>query len=164
MQLAENTVDIVKIALEYITLAIFFLFVLKGISLRNSYADALDNQYSLQIQTQERLEFAKYATGFNQNDRQECLTADMVLEALRKYRNGEICIYVDKMKDGRELYVDSSNAGILKDRLTVNALVSNLDMVSARYHPYLVYDNQDMRGPDYTGTGTEVKGIAFIRY
>lgn len=161
--LAENTIDMVKIAVEYITIAIFLFFVVKFIGIRNDYAEALNRQYDLQLKTQERLEFSKYDTGLNQSDRCESLTADMVLEALRKYRDGEICIYVDHMKDGSELYLDSRNAASIADKLTVDALTKNLDMTSARYHPYLVYDNQNMKGPTYTNKGTEVKGIAFIR-
>lgn len=164
MQLAEHTIDLVKLALEYITLTIFFVFVLKAMGLRNSYANSLNLQYDLQVKTQQRLEFEKYVTGLDQNELSECLTADMVLEAIRKYSDGQICIYVDEMKDGSELYVDSLNAAALSDRLTVSALIANLDMVSGRYHPYLVYDNQDMRGPDYTNTGIEIKGIAFLKY
>lgn len=163
MPLAENTIDIVKIALEYITLAIFLVFVVKYIGLRNDYAEALNAQHDLQIKTQERLEYGKYNTGLNQEDRTQSLTADMVVEAIRKYRDGEICIYVDHMKDGNELYIDSTNAIAMTDKITVEALTGNLDMTSARYHPYLVYDNQNMRGPDYTNEGIEVKGIAFIR-
>lgn len=163
MPLAENTIDIIKIALEYITLAIFLVCVVKFIDLRNGYAEALNAQYDLQVKTQERLEFGKYNTGLDQRDRMQCLTADMIVEAVRKYRSGEICIYVDHMKDGSELYIDSRNASTLADKLTVEALTGNLDMVSARYHPYLVYDNQDMRGPGYTNEGIEIKGIAFIR-
>lgn len=163
MPFAENTVDIIKIALEYITLAVFLLCVVKFIGLRNDYARALNAQYDLQMKTQERLEYGKYNVGLDQGNTSQSLTADMVVEALRKYRDGKICIYVDHMKDGSELYVDSSNAGAMADRLTVDALTDNLDMVSARYHPYLVYDNQNMRGPTYTNEGLEVKGIAFIR-
>lgn len=160
---AENAIDMVKIALEYITLGIFLFCVVKFIGLRNDYAEALNRQYDLQVQTQERLEFSKYNTGLNQNSADECLTADMVLEALRKYSDGSVCIYVDHMKDGSELYIDSLNAESMKDQMTVQALINNLNMASARYHPYLVYDNQDIRGP-YTNEGLEVRGIAFIRY
>lgn len=161
--LSENAIDMIRIALEYITLGIFLFCVVKFIGLRNDYAEALNREYDLQVQTQERLEFGKYNTGLNQSDKSECLTADMVLEALRKYNDGSVCIYVDHMKDGSSLSVDGTNAASLKNKLTVQALTNNLDMTKAKYHPYLVYDNQNMKGP-YTGKGIEVKGIAFIRY
>lgn len=161
--LAENSVDIIKIALEYILLAVFLVFVLKFIGLRNSYAQAMNQQYDLQTKTQLRLEFEKYNTGTNQSDLREALTADMVLEAIRRYRDGSICIYVDKMQDGSELYVDALNAESMKNKLTVTALTNNLDMIHARYHPYLVYDNQNMKGP-YGEKGVDIKGIAFLRY
>lgn len=161
--LAENAIDMIKIALEYITLAIFLICVVKFIGLRNDYAEGLNREYDLQVQTQERLEFSKYNTGLNQSDRSECLTADMVLEAIRRYSDGSICIYVDHMKDGSPLSVDAANVSSMKDKLTVQALTNNLNMSGARYHPYLVYDNQNMKGP-YTNKGMEIKGIAFIRY
>ncbi len=163
MPLADNTIELIKIALEYITLAILLFFVVRFLELRSDYAESLNRQYDLQVRTQQRLEFEKYNTGVDQGDRSQGLTADMVVEAVRRYRDGKVCIYVDRMKDGSELYLDGQNAEALSDRLTVEALMQNLDMASARYHPYLVYDNQSMRGPHYTNRGMEVKGIAFIK-
>lgn len=165
--LAENLIDVMKMAIEYILLAIFFVCVMQFVRVKDRYAETLNKEYDLQVLTRQQLEFGKYNTRVNPYDQNECLNADAVMEAIRLYRDGDVCIYVDKMgRNGylREFLLDGTTLKEYRDKgwLTVSYLKNTLDLENAKYHPYIVYDNEDMRGP-YSGTGSEVKGIAFIR-
>ncbi len=165
--LAENLIDIMKMAVEYILLAIFFVCVIDFVHVKDRYAETLNREYDLQVTTRQQLEFGKYNTGLNQTNPDECLNADAVMEAVRLYRDAGVCIYVDRM--GRNGYVryDYLLDGTTLEEyqrngwLSVDYLKKTLDLENARYHPYVVFDNDDMKGP-YHNTGTEVKGIAFI--
>jgi hypothetical protein len=159
----ENIIDNLKMALEYILLGVFFLCAIEFIRIRDEYAQALNNQYSLQETTSQRLEFGKYNTGTTQSSLNECVTADMVIEAIRNYREGDISIYVDKTKNGTSLLLNESTAQTNKSRFTVEYLITAFDF-NTYYHPYLVYDSQDVTTGSYTPYGTEVTGIAFLKY
>lgn len=166
--LAENLIDIAKIALEYVLLAIFFLCVIDFVHIKDQYAETLNREYDLQVTTRQQLEFGKYNTGLNQWEPKECLNADAVMEAIRLYRDAGICIYVDRMGRDSDTRYDYLLDGTTLEEyqrngwLSVAYLKKMLDLEHASYHPYVVYDNDDMRGP-YRSTGTEVKGLAFIR-
>lgn len=165
--LAENLIDVMKMAIEYILLAIFFICVMRFVHVKDRYAETLNREYDLQVLTRQQLEFGKYNTGTSLNAPEEYLNADSVMEAVRLYRDAQLCIYVDKMgRNGsvREFLLDGTTLEEYRSKgwLSVSYLKNTLDLENAKYHPYIVYDNEDMRGP-YSGTGSEVKGIAFIR-
>lgn len=158
----QSVFDIMKMGFEYILVTIFILASIKCIEVRNHYADVINQQYDTRVQTQNRLEFSKYNTGLDQRDASQCVSADVLMEAIRLYKDGSITIYVDKLKYGTDLLLTKETAVTMADRFSVASLVTELDFTTY-YHPYLVYDSGDMEGP-YVDQGTEVTGIAFIQY
>lgn len=165
--LIDNAIDVIKIGLEYILLAIFLMFVIRTIELRDDYAKALNDQKTIEQSSNETLEFSIYNTGSDQHNKNETLPADELIACIRNYRNGDVSIYVDDI-GGQAYTFDSSIAtsenADLKSRYTQKWLVNHLDMKSY-YHPYLVYDNQDVtKSSSYNKKGDSITGIAFIKF
>lgn len=160
---SESSIDLVKIALEYILLAIFFLLSIKVVELRNDYASSYNENQVMVNEVNEKLEFNKYDTGINQNDITECVTADEVIACIRNYRDGSIQVYVNKTKTGSELLLNSLTATTMADYFTQKSLNQIIDF-NAYYHPYLIYDTEDITSyTQYKHDGLYVSGIAFIK-
>lgn len=165
--LIDSATDAVKIGLEYILLAIFLMFVIRTIELRDDYAKALNDQKTIEQSSKETLEFSIYNTGNDQNNKDETLPADELIACIRNYRNGDISIYVDDI--GGQAYTFDSIAAAseeksIKERFTQKWLTNHLDMQSY-YHPYLIYDNQDVsKAENYNKKGDSITGIAFIKF
>lgn len=165
--LIDSAIDAVKIGLEYILLAIFLMFVIRAIELRDDYAKALNDQKTIEQSSKETLEFSIYNTGNDQNNKDETLPADELIACIRNYRNGDISIYVDDI--GGQAYTFDSIAAAseeksIKERFTQKWLTNHLDMQSY-YHPYLIYDNQDVsKAENYNKKGDSITGIAFIKF
>lgn len=158
----ENTsTGILKIAVEFIMVALFLMIALRVIHLRDNYSVAFNNRKDVERALENTLEFSKYSGNKTKTTRNVALTGDQVLECLRNYRQGEMVIYVDKDKNGAEIYQTASGVESSPTAYTVAVLAQRLKFES-EYYPYLIYDNADAR-TEYGNSGLEVTGIAFIR-
>lgn len=164
----ENTsTGILKIAVEFIMVALFLMIALRVIHLRDNYSVAFNNRKDVERALENTLEFSKYSGNKTKTTRNVTLTGDQVLECLRNYRQGEMVIYVDKDRNGAEIKQDASKIALDEKKplasreFTVSALAKRLDL-AAEYYPYLVYDNVAVE-TEYGNSGLEVTGIAFIR-
>ena len=163
----SSIIDTIKIGLEYILLAIFLMLAVRVIYIRNDCSNAMNMKTVMENTTKENLEFSEYQTGNNQNDKTQTLTADEVVACIRNYRDGSIVIYVDDI-GGKAYTFDKSvaqNADLsARKRYTQKWLSNNMSM-KKNYHPYLIYDNQDVKNKSvYNKKGNSVTGIAFIMY
>ena len=166
----ESTIDAIKLGVEYIMIVIFIGLAIKVLALRNDYANSLNEQEISEANLKETLEFSMYNTGIDQNNRDEWMTGDEVVACFRKYRNGSVQVYLDKAKDGSSLLLNSQtfqNKSILNGRevntFSLEYLLTAIDM-SSFYHPYLVYDDEDITNPDsYQHSGASVSGITFMK-
>ena len=108
----------------------------------------------------------------------ECLYADDVIEAIRKYKDGSIEIFVDKPNSSNTpFYLTKTIAEQDPEYCSMAALTTLLGGIDSTglYHPYLFYNGDDMKKMIETDTidqinfysshtsGT-VTGIGFIRY
>ena len=158
----ENTgVNISKIAIEFIMVALFLSIALRVIYLRDSYSDAYTKRQDTEIALSNSLEFGKYTGNKVKTDRVKTVTGGEVLEALRNYRHGEAVIYIDKTKHNATILQSPATINAAPASYTVEALSGVLDMRDL-YYPYLVYDNADPV-TQYGNTGLEVTGITFIK-
>ena len=66
------------------------------------------------------------------------------------------------MKYGGSLLLNDTTAITNADSFSIDSLMDMIDF-STYYHPYLIYDNNDVIGP-YQVSGTEITGIAFIQF
>lgn len=162
--MSENVIDIIKLGIEYILLAIFLLFVVQVIQIRNSYASNLNNKNAQTRTAQESLEFSSYRTGdmdpadnTKKKYLSECITGDDVLACIRNYSDGSVKIYVDGMQgtddridDGLTIFdTDAANTPKWQYIYSEEWLSDHL-YVDGAYHPYLIYDNyaEPMEGYD----------------
>lgn len=157
--MSENVIDVIKIGIEYILLAIFLLFVSQIIQLRNSYASGLNSRKAQESAIQETLEYSMYDTGTespSEDNRaskkflSECVSGDEVVSCIRNYADGSVNIFVDGavnennssyIRDGM-LVLNSELATNTESRVifTQKWLQNHIDL-TASYHPYLIYDN-----------------------
>ena len=121
--LIDSAIDAVKIGLEYILLAIFLMFVIRTIELRDDYAKALNDKKTIEQSSKETLEFSIYNTGNDQNNKDETLPADELIACIRNYRNGDISIYVDDI--GGQAYTFDSIAAASEEKVLKKDLLRN---------------------------------------
>lgn len=191
--MSENAVDVIKLGIEYIMLAIFLLFVGQVIQIRNSYAVKLNTREAQESAANETLEYSMYNTGDTAPDQngtskfsKECLSGDEVLACIRNYADGSINIYVDGVKQGNDSRIIDGRMALTgsmatdmttKDMFTEKYLSDHI-YLDEQYHPYLIYDDKAVpfdadtkvknaswySGGAYDQTGEAVTGLAFIRY
>lgn len=189
----ENAVDVIKLGIEYILLAIFIFIVVQVVQMRNSYAESLNNRQAQTETAAERLEFSLYDTGDltpSQNTSSkyigECLSGDEVIACIRKYSDGSINVYVDGMK-GTDPYIhddktwfDNEKAEDIDRRyIFKEAWLKKHIYADQGYHPYIIYEKQPYRTLNSAGNVTAIStdwyfdpadhsdpnitGIAFIK-
>lgn len=164
----EAIFDAIKLGVEYIMIAVFIGLAIKVVSIRNSYAETLNEQEISASTIRETLEFSMYNTGTDQNDRDEWMTGDEVIACFRKYRSGEIQVYLDKTSSNTSLLLnrDTAHQTTSDNKTEVFSLQNLLQIIDTTkfYHPYLVYDNENIANPSkYSHSGDYISGIAFIR-
>lgn len=154
--MSENVIDVIKIGLEYILLAIFLLFVGQVIQIRNSYASGLNTRSAQESASQETLEYSMYDTGDTapEDDRsqaflKECISGDEVVSCIRNYADGSINIYVDGAKgsfrnqisDGRFVLTEDKATDVSTREMFTEKFLRNHIYLDEEYHPYLIYDS-----------------------
>lgn len=163
----SSVIDTIKIGLEYILLAIFLVLAIRVIQIRNDCSNALNVRTITEEGTKEMLEFSQYNTGNNQNSKAETIPADEVLACIRNYRDGSVSIYVDNIGENEYVFdstVAQSDDMNVRNRYTQKWLTNHMSM-KKYYHPYLIYDNQDVKDATvYNKKGENVTGIAFLMY
>lgn len=168
----DSPIDVIKLGIEYTLLAIFLMFVVRVLCLRDDYAKALNQKDIIEMSAKETLEFSEFNTGKDQTNKEETVPADEVLACIRKYRDGSVTIYIDHMNgasmNGKSQIYDSSVSTSddpeTNKKYKQSQLIKDLRMTDY-YHPYLVYDNMDVTNKaSYNQTGDTVTGIAFLYY
>lgn len=192
--MSENAIDVIKLGIEYIMLAIFLIFVVQVIQVRNSYAQKLNTTEAQESAANETLEYSKYDTGdaapkdsSTQKFLKECISGDEVVACIRNYSDGSVNIYVDGVKQGHDGRIIDGRMALTGDMATnmntkdmfTEKYLSNHIYLSDSYHPYLIYDgkavpfngtlldkNMQWYTDDsyYDQTGEAVTAIAFIKY
>lgn len=171
----ETLEEMITIGIEFLTVAVFLVFVVNFYGIKRDFADIKNEKIVTSHNIRQYREFGKYETGFTDINvdsagyKSECLYADDVIEAIRKYSDGSIEIYVDKPNStGAYLYLSREDAERNPSHYSMEVLTSTsrgIDM-KALFHPYLIYNGSDVKDPSFRNnhsSGT-VTGIAFIRY
>lgn len=169
----ETIEDMISIGMEYLMVAVFLVFVVHFIGIKNDFANVKNYRISTQRNIKEYREFGKYETGYSSigtaDYLSECLYADDVIEAIRNYSDGSIEIYVNRPNaSATPIHLTRENARLYPERYSLERLSSTTSGIdsSARFHPYLIYNGSDVRNSIFYNnysSGT-VTGIAFIRY
>lgn len=170
----ETIEEMITIGIEFLTVAIFLVFVVNFVGIKNDFAEVKNNKIVTAHNIRQYREFGKYETGFtpetdDANYKNECLYADDVVEAIRNYRNGSIEIYVDKPNSsGVPVHLTKSDAEQNPSNYSMEVLMSTAKGIdyNALFHPYLIYNGDDVTDPTFHNnysSGT-VTGIAFVRY
>lgn len=170
----ETLEEMITIGVEFLTVAIFLVFVVNFVGIKNDFAEVKNNKIVTAHNIRQYREFGKYETGFSKieedaNYKSECLYADDIVEAIRNYRDGSIEVYVNRPNSsGKSIHLTRDNAEENPSNYTMEALMSadrGVD-VNALFHPYLIYNGNDVKDNRFYNnhsSGT-VTGIAFIRY
>lgn len=174
--MSDSAIDVIKLGIEYILLAIFLIFVSQVVQIRNSYAMKINNREAQESATNDTLEFSMY-------DTDKPISGDEVIACIRNYSDGSIVVYVDRHgikkednKDGINVPVilDSDGGGIrfdtekaydqtLKKMFTRKWLTDHI-YLSESYQPHLIYDGRDVTDSrNYDKKGQAITGIAFIK-
>lgn len=170
----ETLEEMITIGIEFLTVAIFLVFVVNFIGIKKDFADVKNVKIVTAHNIRQYREFGKYETGFTPNKedtnyKSECLYADDVVEAIRKYRDGSIEIYVDKPNNsGIPVHLTRKDAEQNPSHYSMEELMSTAKGIDlkALFHPYLIYNGSDVKDTSFynnNSSGT-VTGVAFIRY
>lgn len=169
----ETLEEMVTIGVEFLTVAIFLVFVVNFVGIKNDFAEVKNNKIVTSQNVKQYREFGKYETGFSKisdaDYKSECLYADDVIEAIRDFRDGSIEIYVNKPNStGVPIHLTKSDAEKNPSNYTMESLMSTTKGIDlkALFHPYLIYNGSDVTDTTFYNnfsSGT-VTGIAFIRY
>jgi hypothetical protein len=169
----ETIEEMITIGIEFLTVAIFLVFVVNFVGIKKDFAEVKNNKIVTAHNVRQYREFGKYETGFSKEEdvdyKSECLYADDVVEAIRNYRDGSIEIYVDKPNNsGVPIHLTRSDAEENPSNYSMEVLMSTTKGIdfNALFHPYLIYNGSDVMNSLYynnNSSGT-VTGIAFIRY
>jgi hypothetical protein len=165
--------EMITIGLEFLTVAIFLVFVVNFVGIKKEFADVKNEKTVTALKVRQYREFGKYETGFSEekdtaNYKRECLYADDVIEAIRNYRDGSIEIYVDKPNSsGTPIRLTKKDAEQNPSNYSMEALMSasrGVDL-KALFHPYLIYNGSNVEDPSFRNNNSSgtVTGIAFIR-
>lgn len=170
----ETLEEMITIGIEFLTVAIFLVFVVNFVGIKKDFAEVKNNKIATAHQIMQYREFGKYETGFSKETDpasylSECLYADDVVEAIRNYRDGSIEIYVDKPNStGVPIYLTRKDAEQNPSYYSMEVLTSTTRGIDlgALFHPFLIYNGgnvKDFSLYNNNSSGT-VTGIAFIRY
>lgn len=171
----ETIEEMITIGLEFLTVAIFLVFVVNFVGIKKDFADIKNDKAATAHKVRQYREFGKYETGFSDkekdpaNYKSECLYADDVIEAIRNYRDGSIEIYVDKPNSsGTKFHLTKKDAVENPSNYSMESLMSASKGIDLKglFHPYLIYNGDNVEDPTFRNnfsSGT-VTGIAFIRY
>jgi hypothetical protein len=171
----ETLEEMITIGIEFLSIAIFLVFVVNFVRIKNDFAEVKNIKIQTAHQVKQYREFGKYETGFSDpnidtlNYKSECLYADDVVEAIRNYKDGSIEIYVDKPNNsGIPIHSTKSDIEQNPGNYSMEVLTSIDKGIDTKvlFHPYLIYNGCNVKDPLYhnnNSSGT-VTGIAFIRY
>ena len=168
----DGIVDIIKQGIECLLIATFLIFSMYIIHVRNDYAETANAQMLTKEITQNDLEFSMYNTGKTLGASDEWLTADEVIACFRKYKSGDVEVYLDKDKTGNPLILnvdtvaaDNQRAAGTASKFSVTKLINTVDN-KYYYHPFLLYDGTTVDQVDFTNydnSGYAVTGVVFIK-
>ncbi len=169
----ETLEEMITIGVEFLTIAIFLVFVVNFVGIKSDFANVKNNKIITAHYVRQYREFGKYETGFSKISdagyKSECLYADDVVEAIRNYRDGSIEIYVDiPNASGVPIHLTRKDAELNPSNYSMEALMSAAKGVdlNALFHPYLIYNGDDVTDVTFYNNNFSgsVTGIAFIRY
>ena len=87
-------------------------------------------------------------------------TADEVMAAIRKYRDGNTIVYVDNVGNGSSLLLDEDTAAAHPEKFTIETLMGTLNF-NKYYYSYLAYDGADPAKTFKNGHGSTVTALIF---
>ncbi len=158
---ADSPIHMINTGIEYFLIVILLLGVFSLESLRDAQANAYNDKVEHQAIINKQLEFGEYDTGFNLQDKSECVPGNHVIETIRKYKDGSIRVFVDKDKNNNSIYMDESAISFHPYEFSVAHLTEVIDP-EAYYHPFLIYSSDLMSNRD--SSGSEITGISFFKY
>jgi hypothetical protein len=163
--MGDSILDYIKLGVEYIFIAIFLLLFFRVVLLRNQYADAVLTERDAASQLQAHLEYATYNTGTDQSCLDECITADVIVSAIREDAYSSMEFYIVD-KNGKITYNLNDDTRESDAGYTSLVTISSALDFSSYYHPYLLYDKEKFQKNPvrYSGSGGNVTGIAFYAY
>lgn len=170
----ETIEEMITIGVEFLTIAIFLVFVVNFIGIKNDFAEVKNDKIVTAHNVRQYREYGKYETGFSlaSDDvsyKEECLYPDDVVEAIRNYRDGRIEVYIDiPNSSGKPIHLTKEDADLNPANYSMEALMSTAKGIdqNALFHPYLIYNGNDVSNSGFYNnhsSGT-VTGIAFVRY
>lgn len=157
----DSPMHLINTGIEYFLVVILLLGLFSLASLRDVQANAYNTKVEHQAIINDLLEFGEYNTGTDLRDITECVPGNHVIEAIRKYRDGSIRIYVDKDKNDTGIYMDEAAVSLNPYEFSVARLTEIIDPLTY-YHPFLIYGSDMMT--NMNSTGDEVTGISFFKY
>lgn len=170
----ETLEEMITIGVEFLTIAIFLVFVVNFVGIKGDFAEVKNNKIITAHYVKQYREFGKYEAGFSPESddaayKSECLYADDVVEAIRNYRDGSIEIYVDRPNaSGVPIHLTRADAEQNPSNYSLEALMSAARGVElgTLFHPYLIYNGNDVTNTVFYNNNSSgsVTGIAFIRY
>lgn len=153
--MTDHFSTMIKLALEYFCVAVFLLFVIQFFSIKNDYADVLNERQDVSNSMKEFLEFDRFNNAI--------LTGDQVIEAIRNYKDGriEICVLNEHGNIVKWLTSEDNDVTNHAD-YSVEELGRCINMTDT-YESCLAYDSKDTSLASVNGTGSEISGIKFTK-
>lgn len=153
--MTDHFSTMIKLALEYFCVAVFLLFVIQFFSIKNNYADVLNERQDVSNSMKEFLEFDRFNNAI--------LTGDQVIEAIRNYKDGRIEICVLNERGNIVKWLTSEDNDITNHAdFSVEELGRCINMTDT-YESCLVYDFKDASLATVNSTGSEISGIKFTK-
>lgn len=157
---SEPITHLVNTAIECLLIVSFIAGAMIFINIRDDQANAYNTQIELQESVNKQMEFEGYNTGSDISNISECVRGNHVIETIRKYKDGSIRVYVDQTANGS---INMTAAELeLNPYLFSVAYLTDAISPSDYYHPFLIYDSDDMTNTN--SYGTEVTGISFFKH
>ena len=157
----DTQISMFNTGIEYLLIVVLLVGIMSVSSLRDSLANAYNTKEEHQAIINNQLEFGAYNTGFDLQDKEECVLGNRVIEAIRKYKDGSIRVYVDKDMNDNSIYMDELTVSLNPYGYSVAYLTEIIDP-ETYYHPFLIYDSDQM--DNINSSGSEVTGISFFKY
>lgn len=143
----DEVKDTFTLAINCAVAALVIVFIVMGVSLRNQMAQARNAQIAQQARYKESVRYSGYDDSL--------LTGDEIITLIREfYSNEGLEIYLDKDRNGNELYITTQLSRQNPNLVKIESLKSRIDSTKTTdgkgyktlYRVYLVYDSTDVKG------------------
>lgn len=157
----DTQINMFNTGIEYLLIVVLLVGMISVSSLRDAQANAYNSKEEHQSLINNQLEFGAYNTGSNLQDKSECVLGNRVIEAIRKYKDGSMRVYVDSDMNNNSIYMDEFAVSLNPYGYSVAHLTEIIDP-ETYYHPFLIYGSDQME--NMSSSGSEVTGISFFKY